>query len=578
MADVAISAAVVQFLDIAVRLTLQLSSLYKQVQDVPEKLQYLQADIDQQITIARYVQSTHATFWNASPPITVVSMSINQPLTDYVAIMEQLLETVKIITKSNDIGIIRRSWSALRAIQKCKEAITLCDALEKKKIIRRSFLFPATIADLGGEHRGQYANAQGAVARTVADGIGESSSLSGFTELTRNYSSMSFETFCNIVLNYSNMFVMLLGMFGIPPLRVFLLDSGSDPNVYRLADQYDGPSYSSWCKIGGTVLDAFAIPLVCQEPSLRYDSATASLVYEKLVNNNAYFSRPMSEEYQGKSPHYFFWYFKQQMEQFNTFEEQHEVCNLTDLMIAIIHRAEADFDRAIANGSIHENSDANGLTAIYFATFWPKALRRLIRAGANVNCEDRLGRRPIHLAVGCGQAEATLILLEADCSIYTPKYSCSLLQESLKQGRDFDYVTTRIIDTLIDRHTRLIDWVSSLLPESPTLAKHLGQDYIDEMDAPKLIDELVKFKCPLPQSLKVDCDAKGVYDTADFKDRVELTVPLADQLWNGGFRRVDEPARLNDLTPLLQSWYMANFEMVSWTTRTDTRLGNVETQ
>lgn len=134
MADaLAISAAVVQFLDVAVRLTLQLSSLYKEVQSVPEKLRRLQVDIDQQITIAKYVQSTHAIFWHDSPPTSAISMPIDQSLADYITIMEQLLEVMKIIIMPNDTGIIRRSWSALRATQKCKEAITLCDALEKKK-------------------------------------------------------------------------------------------------------------------------------------------------------------------------------------------------------------------------------------------------------------------------------------------------------------------------------------------------------------------------------------------------------------------------------------------------------------
>jgi hypothetical protein len=135
MADaLAISAAVVQFLDVAIRLALQLSSLYKEVQDVPGKVRRLQVDTDQQIAIARHVQSTHATFWNGSSPTTTVSMSIDQPLADYIATMEDLVEVVKTLNKKPDgASVIRRSWGALRATQKCKEAIALCDTLEKKK-------------------------------------------------------------------------------------------------------------------------------------------------------------------------------------------------------------------------------------------------------------------------------------------------------------------------------------------------------------------------------------------------------------------------------------------------------------
>lgn len=133
MADaLAISAAVVQFLDIAIRLTLQLSSLYKEVRDVPEKLQRLKTDLDQQIAIAKYVESSHASFWNGSAATSAGSVPLDQPLADYIVVMEQLLGTVQMIAKP-DAGIVHRSWNALRATQKCKEAITLCDALERKK-------------------------------------------------------------------------------------------------------------------------------------------------------------------------------------------------------------------------------------------------------------------------------------------------------------------------------------------------------------------------------------------------------------------------------------------------------------
>lgn len=133
MADaLAISAAVVQFLDIAIKLTLKLSSLYKEVRDVPEKLQRLQLDLDQQIAIAKYVESSHASFWNGPPATSSGSMPLDQPLADYVATMKQLLDAVHTIMKP-EAGIVRRSWNALRATQKCKEAITLCDALERKK-------------------------------------------------------------------------------------------------------------------------------------------------------------------------------------------------------------------------------------------------------------------------------------------------------------------------------------------------------------------------------------------------------------------------------------------------------------
>ena len=39
---------------------------------------------------------------------------------------------------------------------------------------------------------------------------------------------------------------------------------------------------------------------------------------------------------------------------------------------------------------------------------------------------------------------------------------------------------------------------------------------------------------------------------------IRLTVPLVEKLWRGGFRRTNE-YNLNGLTPILQSWFMADF-------------------
>lgn len=136
MADVlAISAAVVQFLDITIRLSLQLSRLYKELHDVPQKLQSLNADLNQQIAIAQYVKSRHAAFWHGSPAASAGAMPFaDQGLADYVAVMERLLEAVELLAKPDSTaGIVSKSWNTLRATQKCREAVALCDTLERKK-------------------------------------------------------------------------------------------------------------------------------------------------------------------------------------------------------------------------------------------------------------------------------------------------------------------------------------------------------------------------------------------------------------------------------------------------------------
>lgn len=178
--------------------------------------------------------------------------------------------------------------------------------------------------------------------------------------------------------------------------------------------------------------------------------------------------------------------------------------------------------------------------------------------------EDSLGRRPLHLAVACRQDETDILLLKAECSLYTPEYSSSLLQESLKGGRKFDHVTSRIIEALIDRHTRLLEWAMLMLPDAMESREQLQQHSISEREASKLIDTLTKWNCIVPPSLEVDRDGEGVYDTADLQGTIRLTSVLADKLWDGGFHRVDDYAPINKLTPLLQSWFIGDLDMISW--------------
>ncbi|KAI0802918.1 hypothetical protein GGR55DRAFT_403769 [Xylaria sp. FL0064] len=133
MVDVlTVSAAVVQFLDVAIRLSGKLGSLYTDLRDVPAELQNLKLDIDQQIEIARYIQSSHATFSNVPQASSIAIPSIDQTLASYISLMEQLIELLQSVIKDN-ARIAHRSWNAIRAVHKRKDIITTCASLERKK-------------------------------------------------------------------------------------------------------------------------------------------------------------------------------------------------------------------------------------------------------------------------------------------------------------------------------------------------------------------------------------------------------------------------------------------------------------
>lgn len=155
------------------------------------------------------------------------------------------------------------------------------------------------------------------------------------------------------------------------------------------------------------------------------------------------------------------------------------------------------------------------------------------------------------------------MLLEADCAIATPDHLKSLLWMSLSSGQDCDQITDLIIDALANRHTRLIELALSVLPYYLDLDQWITEGVICETGAVKIAQKLATYNCSIPDALELD-NGKSVYDTVDFHASRRLAVPQAEKLWGCGFRRIDECVLGNGLTPLLQSWFIADFDMISW--------------
>lgn len=217
----------------------------------------------------------------------------------------------------------------------------------------------------------------------------------------------------------------------------------------------------------------------------------------------------------------------------------------------------------------HE-SPFNRLHAIHFAVTWPPALQQLISAGADINCEDDHGRRPIHLAVSLGETSAVEILLRADCALFTPWETLSLLQEALKHRYDDSegriQIIHSIIDGLVDRHERLRNLAFSGLPDSSPVLQNISSNCLRENLAPIIILELRKNNISIPAGLELD--GKDIYDTFCQDAEIRLTPTLAERLWVGGFRRINDHfdyySFAEHSTPILSAWHNADFEMVSW--------------
>ncbi|KAI5379166.1 hypothetical protein J4E82_002153 [Alternaria postmessia] len=102
---------------------------------------------------------------------------------------------------------------------------------------------------------------------------------------------------------------------------------------------------------------------------------------------------------------------------------------------------------------------------------------------------------------------------------------------------------------------------SKLLPPSVFSQLELATGQLHEQRAPLIIETLTAHGIDVPQALELD--GKSFYNFADLFSCIKMTPETASVFWDAGFHDIDTPDR-NGLTPFLQSWFSANFEMVDW--------------
>lgn len=131
MAEVlGISAAVVQFLDVGLRLCLKIHSLSNAVRDVPQKLKVLRSHLMQQVEVAKHIQTV----------IVGSSVSLNDSseallkalLDDQAQTMDLLLNLLDSVSNKADDGFLRRTWNGIQAVEKRKAIESACDQVESK--------------------------------------------------------------------------------------------------------------------------------------------------------------------------------------------------------------------------------------------------------------------------------------------------------------------------------------------------------------------------------------------------------------------------------------------------------------
>ena len=121
-------AGIIQFIDMAVRLSSGLNRLYSDIRDVPQLFHQLRIDLEQQLKVAQEIRTQHLPTFAS----TVTSSTSDKVLLDYIALAEQLHKTLDELLAISANGPFLRSWQNLRSVRKKENILRLCTRLEQK--------------------------------------------------------------------------------------------------------------------------------------------------------------------------------------------------------------------------------------------------------------------------------------------------------------------------------------------------------------------------------------------------------------------------------------------------------------
>ena len=126
---VGVVTGIVQFIDVAVRLSSCLSRICADISNVPERLHQLRNDLDCQLEVAQEIQAHRSLSLVPMAP----SSAFDQSLLEYIALADDLRGTLEELLASNSKSRLKRSWHHLHFMREKEEIYHQCDRLEQKK-------------------------------------------------------------------------------------------------------------------------------------------------------------------------------------------------------------------------------------------------------------------------------------------------------------------------------------------------------------------------------------------------------------------------------------------------------------
>lgn len=121
--------SIVQFVDVAVRLSSCLSRLCSDIRNVPQRFHQLRIDLDQQLEVAQEIQAHGLPSFESM----VTSSTFDRSLLEYITLADELRKTLDELLATSTDGLLSRSWHGLRSVRRKEHILHLCDRLEQKK-------------------------------------------------------------------------------------------------------------------------------------------------------------------------------------------------------------------------------------------------------------------------------------------------------------------------------------------------------------------------------------------------------------------------------------------------------------
>lgn len=208
-------------------------------------------------------------------------------------------------------------------------------------------------------------------------------------------------------------------------------------------------------------------------------------------------------------------------------------------------------------------------------------MRILLAAGANLNpwrSETMshgftIDDTPLSLAIAHRQDEAVLMLLDADCALYSPESSSdrrrckeSILSRAMRNYETQSTVFEALVRALVNRRTRLRslarEWLThEELQQLGILANDNPAGVLDEQAA-GTVDVLESAGIAVPDALKPD-KTRTVFDVPGYPLSSPMTPAFADFLYIAGFKAVNVENEAG-FTPIHEAGLNADMRMVAW--------------